>query len=372
MSDDYHRPSVDDVYAASGYTPNGVFGSIVAASGIGESWRPVDLTAIVTGGQVDPPPNLLTREDGNCLLYAGKIHTLSGESESLKTWLALLAVAEVITAAGHALFIDYEDSATGIVNRLLALGCAPAAVLDHFSYVRPCEPYGPVGREILATALRCAPLVVVIDGVTEAMASHGLDPLSNADVAKFDAWIPKPMAEAGAAVAMIDHVTKSRETRGRYAIGAQHKLAAITGAAYTVELIKPFGHGLHGMAKILVAKDRLGRVREHSPGSVAGVLHLESQLDGSALARIEAPRQPRAEEPGGGFRPTVLMERVSQTIEGQPGLSGRTVVDLTKGKATGKRTALELLVAEGFVMVKREGSTHRHYSARPYRNEEEE
>ncbi len=77
--------------------------------------------------------------------------------------------------------------------------------------------------------------MTVIDGVTEAMSSNGLDPNSNADVATFNALMPKRIAKEGAAVVMIDHVTKSEEGLGRYAIGGQHKLSAVDGSAFTVE-----------------------------------------------------------------------------------------------------------------------------------------
>jgi len=36
-------------------------------------------------------------------------------------------------------------------------------------------------------------------------------------------------ADTGAGVLMLDHVVKSEESRGRYAIGGQHKLAGLTG-----------------------------------------------------------------------------------------------------------------------------------------------
>ena len=68
---------------------------------------------------------------------------------------------------------------------------------------------------------------MVIDGMTEAMVLHSLDPDHNADVARFMATLPRVLTKTGASVIVIDHVTKARESRGRYAIGAQHKLAAI-------------------------------------------------------------------------------------------------------------------------------------------------
>lgn len=334
----------------------------------GSTWQPVDLGAALDSTTVDPEPVLLERDDGMRLLYNGKVHTISGESESMKTWFVLLACATVINDGYHALFIDYEDSATGIASRLVALGCQRDTIVNCFHYVRPGEPYGPPAAAVLARHLPDPKAIVVIDGVTEGMAAHGLDPLSNADVAAFQARLPKPFAATGAIVAMIDHVTKNREQRGRYAIGAQHKLAAVDGAAYVLEVMKPFGRGLHGMAKIVVAKDRAGHVRGRSPTNLAGFLHLHSQPDGSVIGSIAAPKAAASTpDDGAAFRPTILMQRVSEYVEANPGMAGRSILTAVRGKTDHKKLALELLKREGYIVAQRAGSAHLHMSARPFR-----
>jgi hypothetical protein len=335
----------------------------------GASWAPVDLAAAMSGDSEDDRPHMLERDDGHHLLYNGKLHTIAGESESLKTWLALLAVADVINHGHYALFIDYEDSARSIAGRLLALGCAKDAIQQFLYYVKPEEAYGPLSAAILTERAPEPKALAVIDGITEAMTSHGLDPLSNPDVAAFNAKLPKKLAGPGTPVVMIDHVTKAREGRGRYAIGAQHKLSAVDGAAYIIDLIKPFGHGLHGMAKITISKDRPGRVREHSPTKVAGILHLRSQLDGSVLASIAPPASVTDGQAATTFRPTVLMERVSRYVEDHPGLSGRAIVAAVSGKTEHKRLALELLISEGWIWAARAGNKVEHKSVNPFRDD---
>jgi AAA domain len=337
----------------------------------GQTWQPVDLTAALNGGNIDPGPVLLQRDDGASLLYNGKIHTISGESESLKTWLVLLACVAVVNNGQHALFVDYEDSADGIVARLTALGCTPDAILSRFHYVQPGEPYGPPAAAVLARYLPHALAIVVIDGVTEGMTAHGLDPLSNSDVAAFNTRLPKPFAATGAIVVMIDHVTKNRETRSRYAFGAQHKLAAVDGAAYVLDIMRPFGRGLHGMAKILIAKDRPGHVRGASPGNIAGFLHLYSQPDGSVLGSVTAPKAPTTpttDDGAAAFRPTILMQRVSEYVETNPGMSGRAITSAVSGKTDHKKLALELLISEGYIEIEKAGSAIKHRSAQPFRD----
>jgi hypothetical protein len=75
---------------------------------------------------------------------------------------------------------------------------------------------------------------------------------------------------------------------------------------------------------------------------------------------------------GGGFRPTVLMERLSVAIEGQPGIAARDLREAVKGKTSAKGKALALLIAEGFVRAETSGQTIRHHSVSPFRKTDEE
>ena len=259
------------------------------------SWAPVDLEAVLDGDDLDPRPQLLTRSDAVKLLYPGRRHAFAGEPESCKTWLALLAVAEVLTDDGVVLYLDFEDNPASVVHRLLALGVKRDHISTGLAYVRPDSRLDDVGRYTLDQVLDRAPRLVVVDGVTEALATFGLDLTSNSDIAQFAVQLTKPLADTGAAVLELDHLTKSRDGRGRYAIGAQHKLAGLDGAAYLLEIVQPFGHGRTGRVRVLVAKDRLGRVREHAgeSGKHAGTLLLRSSDDGTVIAEARPARRVR-------------------------------------------------------------------------------
>jgi hypothetical protein len=67
------------------------------------------------------------------------------------------------------------------------------------------------------------------------------------------------------------------------------------------------------------------------------------------------------------FRPTVLMERASRTIEGVPGLSKNSIDEATTGNRGTIILAVDTLVAEGY--VKREGNHY--HSLKPYRQDED-
>lgn len=329
-----------------------------------DSWNSVDLQALrETGLQDQPAPAILARVDGVSIIYAGKIHSFVGESESGKSWGALVACLQEIRLGHPVAYLDFEDDAPTVVGRMLALGATWEQLIAHFDYRRPEEPFS---LEALFDIVGRRPTLAVIDGVTEAMTAHDLDPDKNRDSAKFIAMLPRPLARAGAAVIQVDHVTKNPETRGRYAIGAQHKRAAVTGAQYTFTVSKPIGRGLAGVVTISVEKDKPGHVRRASAGKKAAELHLSSNPDGSI---VTAELRPAAGGDAGAFRPTVLMERASRQLEavGAAGLTKNGLKTAAGGHAEHVALAAEVLIAEGYVRVIRQGQAQMHVSVKPYR-----
>ncbi len=333
------------------------------------TWADVDLAAILTGDTPPLMPTILARDDGPNLIYPGKVHSVSGESESGKTWLLLAAVVGQLLAAEHVIYIDFEDSAEAITARLQALHVPDQVIAAQVHYSRPDTPLDDQGRAQLAKALTHRPTLAVIDGVTEAMTIHGYETSSNDGAALFYALLPRWLAHQGPAVALIDHVPKDEERNKRYALGAQHKLAGLDGAAYMVDLIRPFGHGQHGISRVRISKDRPGRVREHSPHGHACDLHLQSDNNGGVTLTLRPPvAYDGPDGSASGFRPTHLMEKVSRYVEVHPGMSGRAIVTAVKGRDEHVRLALELLVAEGFISTgKGDRNAIIHSHGRPYR-----
>ncbi len=323
------------------------------------SWKPVDLTAALDGhGQ--SPPVLLPRTDDVCLIYGeGKIHDFAAPPESCKGWLLLYASLEPLRAGYTIVYLDFEAGPSEVVERLRALGVSDERIKAQFVYIAPHEPL--TDRRWLDAALARKPALVVIDGVTEALTLHGLDLNDNADVAKWLELLPRPAARSGASVALLDHVVKDRESRGAYSLGAQHKLAGVD-VAYSLKVEEPFGRGREGRVKIRVRKDRPGHVRASAEGEDVATMRLVSDEDtGAVTVTLEPP------EVQGDFRPTTLMERLSDAIKVTPGMSKREVRGAIPGKIAAKETALRLLVAEEYVEVRAEGQARRHYLLKSYR-----
>lgn len=330
------------------------------------TWAAVDLTPILEGGCAELPPVMLGRTDGAWLLYAGKVHAISGEPESGKGWLALAACAEQLGTGAPVTYLDFEDSPNTMVGRLLALGVEPHVIAERFAYVRPDEALTAEGRIDLDAVTANAPTLIVLDGVTEAMTMHGLAIEDNADVARWQHLLPRPLAATGAAVIEVDHVVKARDNRQRYQIGAQQKLAGIF-VSYGLEVIEPFGRGRDGLVKVAVYKDRGGYVRQLGDGKTVAEMRLRSNDDGSSVTvTLEPPRADSDE----GFRPTFLMQRLSEYIEDNPGVTRRELTrtaSLVKGKSDAKDAALKLLAREGYVREIPDGRAVRHESVKPYR-----
>lgn len=277
------------------YAQLDAIGEAASVADAGSSWQPVDLAPVLEG-EGQPPPSILTRSDGACLLYRGKLHEVAAEPEGAKTWLGLAASAERLGAGEVVAYLDFESGAPEIVERLRALGVADEAIVERFVYVAPAEPLTPAARRLFDALLVREPALVVIDGVTEAMKLHGLDFNDNVEIAEWLALLARPAARAGAAVLLLDHVVKDKEARGRYSIGGQHKLAGVD-AAYSLDVVEPFGREREGLVKVRVRKDRPGHVRTFADGDEIALMRLASGPEGVSISLDPPPEGKRAEDP---------------------------------------------------------------------------
>lgn len=319
------------------------------------TWRPVDLSDVLAGTWSPPEATVGARSDGVGLFYPGKAHTVAGESESLKTWFALAGAMVEVERGRHVAYIDFEDDAGPVVGRLLSMGCDVDRLRSHFHYIRPEAPLTE-GRGITDLAELMGdvrPTLAVVDGVTEGMTLHGLNPLDNKDCATFGRMLPRRLTRAGAAAVSLDHLTKSTEGRGRYALGAVHKLNALDGAAFVLEGRKAAGVGLVGSSTVRIAKDRPGQLRKHALPSSGLHWFADVVLDatgaGVVLVSVAAPESKTGPSES---RPTVLMTKISKALEERGPLSQRQILTLVGGKRDYAVKALTFLTIDGYVTEK--------------------
>jgi hypothetical protein len=199
-------------------------------------------------------------------------------------------------------------------QRLRELG-ATDADFDALLYVEPDRPptlddYGLLDGLTLA----------IFDAAAGAYDTADLEDGKRRVAERFAALFIRPLWHRGVATILIDHVTKAKDTRGRYSIGSERKLG---GADVHVgfEVIKPLRRGSAGLMRIVTHKDRFG----HLARPRAGELDLRS--DPVTHAITWTFRTAVDEETGDTWRPTVLMERVSRYLEGQPTPISRSQVE---------------------------------------------
>lgn len=368
------REVVESVYKGTDIA--GLVAELVAATeagivGVDSSWDLVNLAATLAGEDGDERPIYLERTDGVPLVYPGKVHAFNAESETGKSMLALYCCAERLLMGEHVGYIDFEDSPSGVVERMLGFGVSPAVLLERFHYIRPDDPIDGKAKLKVREMLRVFPLtVVVIDGVAEALALTGWKENEANDIAAFYNSIPRAIAREGVAVILIDHLVKDKEKQGNDARGSGHKRAGINGASYKLEAVTPFVRGGQGIAKVVLTKDRPARVRPHIPagaGKTIAEMHLSSDATTGAIScQLRPPTAVVGED--GLFRPTGYMERVSKALEQSSVAVSRSWIEReVKGRADHIRAAIEALHAEHYLAIERQGQALLHSLMKPYR-----
>ncbi len=331
----------------------------------------------------EDPPTIGIRSDGACaLLYPGRFNNIIGESESCKSMLGQAMCVEQLKLGNHAIYVDYEKDALSVRERLREMG-VDDDMLDRFHYVSKREdPWSPGELAMLRQAMDdLSPTVAVVDGVTNAMALEGLNPLDNQDVSKFYGGIPLILSANNCAVVAIDHLTKAKpgEVRAKGALGAQHKRAGIDGASFKMMLSGGrFGRGMSARAELIIDKDAPGWLRPHAPDDHVAAIWLHSEVivvEGverySLTVRIDpSQHQPAERVASGGIRYTACMEKISRALEAYEDgfeLSGTQIVKDVPMREDTVRAALRSLVAEGYLTPRHKGSSIMHKLVRPFR-----
>lgn len=232
-----------------------------------DSWAPTPaelVEAILSGTVAAPTPAVgIVREDGHPFLYPGLEHALIGEMEAGKSWFALACVAAELRAGRRVGYLHFEESdPTSTYLRLARqFGVAASVLLERFWFVGPERRITPTDVDrLLAPGV---PSLVVLDGVNEAMALHGMGIFDADGAADFRRRLVKPWKRSGAAVLSLDHVAKSEEGRASgYAYGAVGKGNGLDGAMLQLENAEPFGDGRRGVSNVYVTKDRHGQLRK--------------------------------------------------------------------------------------------------------------
>ncbi|MBK8333275.1 MAG: AAA family ATPase [Acidimicrobiaceae bacterium] len=238
-------------------------------------------------------PTRLRRTDGAFLLYEGRENGLQGEPASGKTWVALIAAAEVLAIGGTVVAVDLEDTPRAARARLRAIGVTveQLARFLHTDARDVATAHELTLAELAATVIGTNPDMVLIDSISEAFSRWQLDEDKADDVNTFRDTLVKPLTRSGITVISLDHVAKSVEQRGRYARGSGAKLSGLDGAAYSVTT-SGFNRTTGGRIYMKVAKDRHGALPGVVGDTVAQVW-MPATIEGHVIDyRVEVPPPP--------------------------------------------------------------------------------
>lgn len=321
-----------------------------------------DVAGVIDGDVDAIQPTMLYRSDGVALVYPGLLHWLMGEPGKGKTFAALYLVAEVLLAGGTVCYLDWEGNRRIVGARLKALGVSADAVRDRFLYLRP-KPFTKASALALAAVCEARRVDLVVgDGVAKALARQGLNEDKAPDVLGWLELLVTPLCEAGAAVFLLDHVVKDRESRAQWARGSGAKIGEVSGAAWMLKPGRAFSRVQPGSFSFVQAKDREGF--NGADGDTVAVFHVQPHNHGETLTmQVEPPALSTGSD--GQFEATIYMERVSRALEGTaaPVASMGAIRSLVNGTNKWKDSALHTLIAQGYVAKERDG----YVSVKPYR-----
>lgn len=226
----------------------------------------VNVAAILDGGADSPEPDILEFVNDSYLFYSGEFNLIYGDTESGKTWLCLTAVASTLNDGGRAAIIDLDhNGARSIINRLELLGVSRELLTDRQAF-RLAEPVTEIElKELVADLTVFEPDAVVVDSLGEVMPLFRANSNNADDFTLVHADVIKPLAQAGAAVLVVDHLPKNADARQYGPTGTAAKTRAVGGLAVQVSAESAFKRGEGGVAKLVLFKDRHGGVREQLP-----------------------------------------------------------------------------------------------------------
>jgi hypothetical protein len=322
------------------------------------SWfTPVDLTGILDGTEQLAPPSILLRADGMGMFYPGTINGIHGESGLGKGWVAVTTAAEVIRSGQAVVYVDLEDTPTSITTRLQNVGVTKDQVRDYLTYIRPDNRTSPVaiGRLVQLCRERHVALVV-IDSLGEAFGLDSINEDKDNEVGPWLRQVPRTLADTGACVLIVDHVTKSVDNP-LYPKGSARKRAAVGGAAYLVEALSPLTKGKGGKLRLTCAKDRYGF---HARGKVSAEIVFTPSGEHDMLVKLWSLNQ----EDDGRSDQDHLDEKVAACAVEMLRVAKRrrsaftktNMVDSTAGaRAEIKRAAFDLLAERGHLVEVEKG-----------------
>ena len=314
----------------------------------------VDLLALLDGGL----PERAWLPSSERMLARGSRHHVAAPLKSGKSLGFLAHAVDMTTAGARVVILDRENGDQEYARRLHDIltdrpASARDAVRDRLAYYAWPTLKLTDGPE-LGGAFAGVDLVI-LDSTRTFLSSLALDENASDDFAKFSTAIVEPLFRAGIATLQLDNAGHGDTNRAR---GSSSK-GDLADVLYTLKTTAAFDQQRRGRLKLTRSHSRFGDI------APAFTMDIGGGHFGTFTADQDASDQANA-----AFRPTVLMRRVADALDEQPGLSKRAIRETTRGSTEAKELAIELLVIEGYVRVERDGRAVRHYLDKPFNEPE--
>ena len=295
-------------------------------------------------------PALLTRDDGETLLYEARLNSIFGEPGTGKTWLAIITAIGAVRAGARVLWWDFEDRPSTLATCLQALGSVDLIGRPELRYIVPSivEDEAAMFDAVKWTTDGERPGLVVIDSCESAGC-----PADSNNVAPWYEKHVNPWINAGTGVLLLDHVPKRREDRPRGGIGSQYKLGRVDGAALFVQG-RPWTKTTDGQIAVTLHKDRPGDL----PGTVGKTVAVFNGVHQNGF--LDYSIKPPGKDDEADVSDDLLYEIAKMGTDGVTGSRG--VRDLVKAQGKAVDGALNDLISNGLVARRKVGRAWLYYA----------
>lgn len=316
------------------------------------SWEAVDLDPYLTGQVQSIEPSVMEREDGQAILYPGRLNMLYGPSEAAKSWLSLYTCIQMIERGERVVYIDLEDEPVNTLERLRLMGASPDDLRNGFRYVRPEEPLAPMQRNRWGGEAHTEagkynnslfqklleetdPALIVADGMTVLYGLHGLDSNDSVQTDTITRWLKDLTRNGRTTVLVVDHTAKN-PSRGSMPIGSQHKVSMVQGTLLQTYPVRQPTMGSTGEVELIVLKDRPGKVRKIAEKSgdkaqlVARML-MDSTVEGRTEITLQVPSGKATTDPNDAQELNLQHSRAAEKAL-QIEAENQRVLDLYEGE----------------------------------------
>ncbi|MEI6241193.1 MAG: AAA family ATPase [Planctomycetia bacterium] len=323
----------------------------------------------VSGSIVSREPLDLPVPDVGGMFYADAVHMVYGDGGSGKTYMVLAAcLTNIREQGGTVVWFDYESGNNRMTQRCELLGFTEAddARFHYYDLTRQ-SPLMPNRTDVRAYVKAHKPTIVVFDAFAGAFVGAGMtdENTKRHEIEAVLDGIFRPAKADGAASVVLDHKPKGSEAKKGYPIGNERKHS---GVDVVIEVDSP----TEGVTRMKGWKDQVTGAYNRRGKKIAEYVW---SSDSRIVRAVDVADAQTADEPRKPFRPTTLMQRVSEALEaaGAEGLSTRKLEAAVSGNQSGKRAAIAALVREGYVEVEAGayGATQ-HRSVRTYRVADDE